>query len=189
MSRSLVTLIGLLYLSVSLYGQSKFEREYRIGEEEIPSEALEFVSEISTKIKWFGEENERGKSIEAKFKFKDSAISVEFDTLGNMEDIEVGISKTDIAKNLLAKINSELSTKFDSYTIKKIQKQYSGTNLNLMQAINSSSDTIDALIRYELVVKGKVNNQIKLHEVTFEDDGTLIQSLVIILDPTDHLDY
>jgi len=92
----IATLIILIFESYSnkLFAQEKFEMESRLKQNDVPSNALNFIDSLSlkNKVKWYLEEGIERKSIEAKFKRSGKKHSVEFDILGNIEDVEIEVN-------------------------------------------------------------------------------------------------
>jgi hypothetical protein len=70
-SKNIIFLALILFFPAILQAQKKYEKEYRIKQEEVPEEALEFIhsAAIDFSEKWYFEENLEGNSIEAKFKY------------------------------------------------------------------------------------------------------------------------
>lgn len=184
------SLLILLFATYTAFSQTKFEKEFRISESEVPQSAVHYLSSIqSTKIKWFKEISQDGKSIEAKFKHTDHLFSVEFDTLGNLKDIEVVINTKEVPPNLLNTITDALSSNFESHTFRKLQKQYSGSSLKIDQVLQNTFKVEEATIRYEAIIKGKNDEGVNLYEITFDDTGNLLSKAFINLSNSDHLEY
>ena len=121
----------ILYLtgfSNSLNGQQKFEREFRVSEEEVPPKALEaFQNSLFTnKIKWYKEISNEGISFEAKTKKQKTRFSIEFDSLGILQDIEVKTPFADIPDEGRKAIKIHLSDEFEKWKIVKTQFQLTG---------------------------------------------------------------
>lgn len=94
MKQDLVFLFMIFVVALSNdKGQTKYEREFRMSEKKVPQKAREFVHsmDFESKVKWYFEENLQGNSIEAKLKQQGQQYSVEFDTLGTLQDVEVEI--------------------------------------------------------------------------------------------------
>jgi hypothetical protein len=83
----------LLLLATSAFGQVKYEKEFRLKPGQVPVKARQFIDSINLqqKVKWYYEQNLKGNSIEAKFRMNHKRYSIEFDTLGNLQDVEVQI--------------------------------------------------------------------------------------------------
>ncbi|MFD2566197.1 hypothetical protein [Pseudotenacibaculum haliotis] len=176
--------------TLSSYGQNKFEREYRIKEKDVPAKAVDFISllKFDSNIKWYAEESSQGKSIEAKTKFKSVKYSIEFDTNGNLQDVEIEISTEDISKDTYSKIQNTFSSDFSKFKIIKIQKQLSGSEKKVLDHLLKETNNV-ITIKYEIVVKGKSNKGKNLYEYTFTNSGALEKREKIIFKNSDHLEY
>src|SRR5690606_31356945 len=131
-------LLALLYSVKITYAQdgikNKYEREYSIKKSEVPLKANNFINEtLNGKVKWYGEENLKGKAIEAKGKKDKKLYSVKFDTLGNVQDVEVVVSFKSLSKEIQSKIQKELKGQFSSIKIIKTQIQWLGSQEVLKQ--------------------------------------------------------
>ncbi|MEL6254700.1 MAG: hypothetical protein AAFR87_22000, partial [Bacteroidota bacterium] len=86
-----ILVLGLLVRGNYAQAQIKYEREYKLKPTEIPMPAKIFVDscKFSTQITWYKEESQDGKSIEAKLKHKGKKYSIEFDTVGLLQDMEI----------------------------------------------------------------------------------------------------
>lgn len=175
------------------FAQDKFEKESRLSTERVPSQALEFVEAFSFpgKIKWFKEESLTGNSIEAKTRFNTQKWSIEFDTSGFIEDIEIEIDYSEISSSTKKAIDQYLESNFDKHQVCKTQRQFSGQSNALKQfdpkQVLGSTDQIQ--IRYELVVKVKQNKKHKQIELLFDESGILLNESTIIFQNTDNLEF
>lgn len=180
----------VLGLSFTLSGQEKLEREYRIRKNKVPAKAIHFVKSMQLKstIKWYAEESLTGKSIEAKTTFKKIKYSIEFDTLGNLQDIEILIEKRQIPQHTWKTIDQELTSYFKKYKVVKIQKQLSGNSEQVLSAF-LKNDFSNITIKYELIIKGKVKKKKHLFEYTFSDSGAFEKREKIVFRNSDNLEY
>lgn len=170
-------------------GQSKFEKEYRLKKEDVPVVATNFIEKIDHKrnLKWYKEESSDGKTVEAKFKVNKVAYSVEFDTTGNLLDIEELIRVTDLDIFLQQDIKNQLQKRFIKFKVVKIQKQLKGENHELITYFKKSNDK--NVSGYELVVKGKKNKELNLYELFFNGSGEVESELIIVIKSGVHLEY
>ena len=180
-------LIGLFTAN----GQTKFEREYRLPLEAVPLSARQYIDTFvfSSKVKWFYEENLLGNSIEAKVKDNRKRYSIEFDTLGNLQDIEIQTKWNQLSVEVRTQIEQELTQKFTKHKIDKIQLQYTGNRDVLFAVIRNRTTTHSYTTKYELVVNAKAKGERKLYEITFNNEGDLEQVSEIIFKNTDNLEY
>lgn len=171
--------------------QHKYEREYRIMAETIPQSAKEFVDSIGSdsKIKWYKEISLKDITLEAKFKFNKKKFSVEFDTLGKLQDVELVIRKIDISSEIYTKIENQLDSIYQKWKIQKIQLNYSGKSSHIVAALRTNETSNSIKIAYEIVLKGKNVEETNLYEITFNEQGELKNILQFIQEKADHLEY
>ena len=165
-------LIIALHCSNNLSAQKKFEKESRIREKDVPTKALEFIdsSDLKSKIKWYLEEGLNRKSIEAKFKRDKVRYSVEFDTLGNVEDIENEVSWEDLNSQLKDSISLHLKKDCLKHKIVKVQIQYSGSESGLFSKLKRNETNQYLTIKFEIIVKCNLQNKVELFEYLFNEE-------------------
>jgi len=173
--------IALLLWSMSKgFGQQKFEKEYRINSEDVPSAAINFLQKITDKkrLKWVAEESQDGKTIEAKFYKNRRKYSVEFDKQGQLIDIEILISVSNLPASEKVLLEKTLGNEFAKFSILKIQKQFKNITFDQIESFfnskeNKDFDTYD----FEVVVKGKSKDRFELYELLLSKSGTLLKKL------------
>lgn len=173
------------------YGQTKFEREYRIKSRDVPVKAIAFTAALkfTKKIKWYKEEGLHQTSIEAKTKHNSKKYSVEFNTAGEIEDIEIEIPWEDIPVQTQTRISQYLATAHRKYNIRKIQLQFTGDETTLINTITNKTVEEKATIHYEIVLKARTGKKHQLLEYLFTREGAMVKKAVILLKNTDHLEY
>lgn len=94
------TIYIFLMLSITFtataIGQTKNEKEERIKKEVFPKIALLTLNDLpqsSKRLKFYRETDGDKKSYEAKFKLNRKIYSIEFNSQGQLEDVEVKIKK------------------------------------------------------------------------------------------------
>jgi hypothetical protein len=184
-----LVLIGAFQLDAS--AQQKFEKESRLKPEDVPALAGQFIEavELDTRWKWYFEENLVGNSVEAKTKYNGEWYSVEFDTSGKIQDVEIETDLQEMKENVSRNILMALDSMFNSHKIDKIQIQYTAETSVLIAILNKNAGQADSKIQYEIVVKGKTTGRPKLYEFTFTDNGKLLETSEIIFRNTDNLEY
>lgn len=173
------------------YGQQKYEKESHLTLKSAPPVALVFINdlEITNRIKWYSEVSLKSKSIEAKFKLDNKRHSIEFDTTGIIQDVELEMKWTEMQSHLKDSINSQLSSICSSYKISKIQIQYSGSQSDLLSFLKDGAATENLTINYEIIVKCMNNNKTELFEYLFSDEGRLLETFKIIFKNSSNLEY
>jgi hypothetical protein len=176
-----------------VFGQSAMcqEQEYSIAEDKVPSIALDYVNSFSfaKKIKWYYETNGAEHSVEAKTKWKNHKYSIEFDTLGNLQDVEKTIVIKALKPNIRKGILNHLKDSFDHYKTYKVQKQYSGNQDDIREMILKNSPNDKVTINYEIVASIKKDGKRKLIEFLFDTDGNLVKTKRLYFSNTDNLEY
>ena len=173
--------ITLLLCSMSKgFGQQKFEKEYRINSEDVPSAAINFIQKITDKkrLKWVAEESQDGKTIEAKFYKNRTKYSIEFDKQGQLIDIEILISVSNLPASERILLEKTLGNEFVKFNVRKIQKQFKKITFDQIESFfiskeNKDFDTYD----FEVVVKGKSKDRFELYELLLSKSGALLKKL------------
>ena len=187
-------LIFFFLLSNSIaFTQVKMERESRAQKSDVPLKALAFIDSISTDIspKWFWEGIMFPTSYEAKFKFNKIRYSVEFDTLGNLEDLEMLTDYESLPQVVINEVDGSLLEVYQKSKITRTQIQWSGNELDIIKAVNNnfSFASTQLTVRYEIELKLKQEGRWRLEEWTVDSKGKIISQKKIITPRTDHLEY
>lgn len=172
------------------YSQQKYERESRLAPENVPPAALEFINalEISSRVKWYSEIGLESKSIEAKFKRNGQRHSIEFDTTGAIEDVEIEVKLLELQAHAKDAIISQLTSICSRHKISKIQIQYTGSKPGLLSFLNGAATSEDLTKKYEVVAKC-VTRKAGLFEYLFSDQGMLLETSEIIFKNSSNLEY
>jgi hypothetical protein len=177
--------------TVNLYAQDKVEMEQRIHTNEVPLLALEWFDdayERARKTRWYHEETSGIKSYEVKLKWKGQMHSVEFDTAGVIQDIEISVEWQKLPELVQENITSYLDSAFQKYRVQKIQEQWTGSPDDLEDLIDER-ELDDLTIRYELEYYGKNASTDELWEGLFDADGSMLRERIVKLRPTDNLNF
>jgi len=107
----------LIYcFAVSLcVSQTKNEREERITIAKLPEKAKTTLSKLPNaikRLKFYKETDGDHRSYEAKFKYEKKYYSIEFDTLGIIEDIEVVLKQHQFTNGVKTEIFSYFENSF-----------------------------------------------------------------------------
>lgn len=160
-------LIWFIIISISGFSQTKIEREVAVKAKQVPNKAAQFIeqSNIKSKVRWYQEFNSKTHSFEAKTKINKLWYSIEFDSTGTLEDIEVKRKVSDLSVEVANNIQQFLKTNYVKHKILKLQFQYSGE-------IRSLQDLSQATLKFELEVHAKKANEMsKPYEITFDSKG------------------
>lgn len=189
--RKLNLTVFFILIFLSSFSQLKYEKESRLKRADVPMPALELIESLAIpeKIKWYSEENLTGNSVEAKFRLNKKHYSVEFDTEGNLQDVEITIEFAEIHADAKDNIFKKLESEFNKFSIQKIQAQYSGKNPDILSIIKNPQNKTGIDLKYELIVNGKTGNTAKQYEMVFDNNGILTEKKEIIQKNADNLEF
>lgn len=184
--------LPILILSVGIFNfsfsQNKIERESSIKSRDVPSDAIDWLKDSFENVKrpkWYLEYSQNGKSYEAKFNYMGHFHSVEFDSLGNVQDVEIEIEETEVAPDVWAVIQSYFVSEYQQVKVEKIQRQLTGSKSDLENFFDE--DEIQGIVtRYEIVYQGK-NKLWELWEALFDDSGDFVTKLKVQIRPSHNL--
>jgi len=191
MKYMIILLLLFLSFATNLSAQIKSEREYRIKRSEVPEEAREWLNdtfEAFKRINWYHQIDNDIESYEAKFRYKGSKFSVNFDTGGKVADVEFIIGSGDIPEKARNTISGYLESNFNRHRILKIQEQLLGLPDDLEDYFDE--DEREGITRnYEIEFHGVTDTQNELWEGLFDEDGNLVLLRQIEQEPTFNLDF
>ena len=181
--------IAISFSVINCFGQFKYEREYKIKVQDVPSQAFSLLNDIAfdKKIKWYKEESQDGTTIEAKTRYNGFKYSIEFDTSGQILDVEKTITFDDVDTSVKSLICEALSGTFETFKIRKIQQQAKSSAPALKQWIQGENSAVE--IRFEIVVEGERNQEEDQYEVLLSENGRVEKLAKIISRPTDNLEF
>lgn len=188
---SFILLLIAFCLTGSLFAQSKFEKESRIKPGQVPDKARLFIDslKIQSKVKWYKEESLTATSFEAKFSLNQARYSIEFDAVGNIEDVEIETDLNELQPELKDSVYLQLSTDCKKFSIVKVQRQYTGSESDLLSGLTTNNLNPSITINYELIVRCSQEKQAGLFEYLFDDKGKLISVSEIVFKNSSHLEY
>lgn len=186
-----VLVIILLIPVFPLLAQEKFEKESRIRKKDIPAKAIQFVETLplAKKVKWYREEGLTNTSIEAKFKYQNKRYSVEFDTSGNVEDVELNATKSGLPSGVLKSFSAYMEANCSKFNIHKVQIQYTGETSELVSVIKGDDKNLKLNIYYEVIVVCTYGKKKDLFEYLIDEEGKVLSSSKIIFKNSTHLEY
>ncbi|WP_139162705.1 hypothetical protein [Algoriphagus faecimaris] len=184
-----ITLFSFIII-VQAHAQVKIEREIRVNQRDVPEEAviwLEDAFETIKKPKWYKEFFETGFSYEAKFYLKKRFYSVEFDSLGMIEDVEIEMDESELSEHVNKNLQAYFKGNYQSFKIEKIQIQYTGDPDDLEDFFDESEKE-GITTRYEIEYRAKPNDgSEEIWEGTFDQEGRFISKRKIEIRITDNL--
>ena len=189
--RKLTLIFLFTFIFTNAFSQYKFEKESRLKQADVPPLALGLIESLAIpgKIKWYAEENLTGNSVEAKFRFNQRKYSIEFDSDGNLLDLEITVHVNEIQDKVKEVIFKKLESEFHKYSIQKIQVHYPGKNPEILSIIKNPLQETASTVKYEFIVNGKSGDTTKQYEMTFESNGVLTEKKEIIQKNADNLEF
>jgi len=193
MKTKLILFLFFIFPTLS-YAQIKYEKEYGLKLEDVPQKAIDYISELNldTKIKWYKEEGIDRSTIEAKTKYNSYKYSIEFDSLGVLEDIEMEMKYKNIPDSISSLVDYYFERSFDKKKVCKTQIQYTGDKDDLMTIFTLSPNVRPiktVTINYEVVAKVKYDGEYQKMEFLFNEQGSMINKAIIVEKNTDILEY
>lgn len=176
------------------FSQNKDEYEARINLKEFPERTksyFNFISYDAKYLKFYKEIDNEKQSFEAKFKINKLHYSVEFDTLGNLEDLEIVIKKKFISKEIFKQIDFYFNSNFKKTRIIKIQKQYVNytdkSDKYFIQHIVKNPNNKHT--HFEIIAETKTEKKHELREFTFDRNGLFQKSRLVTSSSYEHALY
>ena len=167
-------------LSVSsILAQTKDEREERIELKDLPQTVVTVINTLPQtvkRLKFYKETDGEHQSFEAKFKYNHKHYSIEFDTIGKIEDIEVVLKKRQFINGVKNKIALYFTNTFKKAKLIKIQKQFVYTNTVSADVFikNVLNETIETTINYEIIAEVTEISKRNIREFTFNQKGDFV---------------
>lgn len=183
--------LAFMLLVLPCRGQQKYEREYSIKPNAVPSKAARFVNDVfpKTTVHWYGEESLTTTTIEAKLKANKQRYSIEFDASGQIQDVEIQRRFSEIPVKTRAALNDQLGRQFDTFTVIKTQLQWTASQADLKTAILTNKPPASVQIRYELILKARKNRSANYYEVLCEQSGAIVGIHQLVQRDTNNLLY
>lgn len=191
---SLFTVIATLFIALPLYGQAKYEREFRIAKSQFPDQALTWIEEElkdARRVRFYKEIDSARMSYEAKFKKDRLHYSAEFNSRGELEDIELLIREVDVPRDVYQAIEGHLTKDCGRHKIRRLQQQYPVTKEKKTEAVikDAFQNLILPYINYELIVSCRTGSGRLEYEYIFNAEGSFISRRISIPPNYDHILY
>ena len=169
--------------------QIKYEKEIKINAEDVPKKAYKFIDLCfeETKRKWFKEIRISDISYEVKLTKNKKKYSIEFDSTGTLEDVEIDIKFKSLEESLRSNIEKNTAAEFTKYHIRKSQLQWSGNEAAIEELLRKGETSKDYTVCYEIVMQAKKDKVIKLYEILFDYKGKILLTSEIKERPTDNM--
>jgi predicted RNA binding protein with dsRBD fold (UPF0201 family) len=190
MKRSLF--LFLLFINITFaYSQEKLEREYRIKDSEVPEKALDYVESSfqNVRMKWYGEENLKGKAIEAKGRMHGKLYSVKFNIKGDLEDIEQVLDFNSIPDDVRNAIEKNLGSRFTKFKLQKTQLQWLGSPGDLAALVKGEKVNGVYSTNYEITFMGTRDGRTEFYEILADHKGAIARESRIVQRTNQNLIY
>ncbi len=189
--KNIVLFLLIFLASIGLKAQTKNEQETRINADDFPEKGLALLQYLPKKIKrlkYYKETDNDKNSFEAKLKFNKRKYSIEFDELGNLEDIEITVKPNKINRKILKTIESYFDNNFTKHRFLKIQKQFlKESSLSDLEVLKLAVDNLEETdTNYEIIVQVNTNS---IKEFTFDKTGSVILIRTVESSSYDHVLY
>lgn len=188
--RHLFVTMALTVCSITA-GQKKQEQEFRIDKNELPKTILPLLTnhlQDVKRLRFYKEQDGNSTSFEVKFKKGRLHYSVEFDSIGTLEDVEFIINEHDIPSESLKSIQRYLGETYGKFRIKKIQQQYLNEKGETETVLKKAfQNLIIPEINYEIIVTSKKQKGFNEYEVTFNAMGHHILTRKSTMAKYDHV--
>ncbi len=189
----LYTLLLTVFLlgTITINAQAKDEHEVRIDLHEFPKKAITVIEAMPQlkKLKLYKETDSVKISYEAKFKYKKNHYSLEFNTNGDIEDIELLIKKKQLTSKLNNALKAFFKNNYKSYNYIKIQKQYIPGASNLKGILDIINNTTSLKANYEIIAEVRNKTKREVREFLFSPEGELINSRPLKPSSYEHIMY
>ena len=193
MRKTVTLLLMCICLCPAAFAQAKkMEREKRVKKEDISMavhNTLEKFIEDARKVRYYLETDVDHRSFEIKFLLRKRQYSVEFNDSGQLEDVEMIIGFEELQKELQKKITSHLG-RYDSFKVKKTQKQFSSGSQSDEAVIEMALQNVATeTVRYEIIVETKTDVSWTTFEMLFDAQGNFISEKEVVGRLADHILY
>ena len=184
----LALLLALLQVA---HAQNKEEKEKRISDNDLPAKTIEVLKpfmEEAAGVKFYYEIDGDHKSYEAKFKYGGRKYSIEFDSTGMLEDVEVIVNWKSLPESTKNGIETYLET-FQNNKIFRLQKQFTSESDDDQKTIAAALANQGETVRYEMVVGIKENKVWHNFELLFDENGMMLEKRKVISRSSDYILY
>jgi hypothetical protein len=169
-----LTLILTLLVPCLIHGQVKLEYEKRINKSEFPQAAIHWLDshpELPKRIRYLLETDGQIHTYEAKFVHEKKWHSIEFDSLGQLQDVEVLINRKEIPQPLREKVEAYLDAQYDKWRKDRIQRQYTAAanGPRVLERLWAEDATVECNLEIEVSVKE--GRKTAHYELLFDPDG------------------
>ncbi len=181
----------LILFTHSMWSQTKDEREFRVEMHAFPVVGQSILKELPKtvkRLKLYKEIDGEKISYEAKFKYKKNRYSLELDTNGTIEDIEMIVKEKSLPMDV---IELYFQSHYIKFTIIKIQKQLvnssSKSDSDFLKDVLEGSHEHE--VNFEIIAATKTDSSRAVMEFLFTESGTFVNSRVLKPTSYEHIMY
>lgn len=183
-----------IFFCVTVWSQNKNEHEERLELQNFPEAAIAVINTLPTRIKrikFYKEQDGNKSSFEAKFKYKKQKYSIEFDSMGTIEDIELTLKTKKIEGKTATSIKAYFKENYTKTKFIKVQQQYVyNPKLSAETFVkNILNKTSTAKINYEVIAEVNANSKRDVKEFTFDGNGLFLNFRIVTPSSYDHVLY
>lgn len=180
--------------AIPLWGQAKYEREFRIRKSQFPERASAWIEEEikdARRIRFYKEIDSARTRFKAKLKKDRLHYTVEFTSQGDLEDIEFIIKEVDIPREVYGDIEDQLAQECGRFKIRRLQQQYPlGAGRKTATLIKDAfQNLILPYINYKFIVSCKTNEGRVDFEYLFNAEGIFLSRRRSLPPNYDHILY
>lgn len=193
MKKIIIALAFIMGATTFLPAQKKYEHEERIDKAEAPKSMQDFIDQcgFNKKIKWYKEYQKKTYSYEAKTQYNGYDYSIEFDSVGAIEDVERVVPIKHLSNDEQIRISDQLEGRLRKYKIIRIQEQFVGSPDLLHQLITTDAVAERVVRNLEINVKGifKDKSNWSYFEFLYNDIDGIVKMEELELRPTYNLEF
>ncbi len=126
-------------------------------------------------LHWVKEINFERRSYEAKILWNKLPASIEFDSTGAFEDVEITIAKNKVPAAVRKNIGQIIKHHFVKFNYAKFQLQFTGTQHELIKRMAQNDEQAQVTVKYEIELYGKIKTAWRMYEYLFDRNGLLEQ--------------
>ncbi len=194
MKYKLILFIAVFSFCIQGTAQSTYEREHRIKKNQFPENAHALLANEITKVKrlrFYRETDSVKTSFNAKFKKDKLRYSMEFDSEGILQNVEILIKEIDVPNDTFTSVVNYLNQSYTKYQIRKILQQYPVMKSEEIKKTlqEAFQNLLLPSVNYKLIVSCKTETGSIDFEFLFDSDGTFKKKRALLPPNYDHVLY
>jgi len=168
--------LGAIPFACQCQEDIKYEKEIPIDSNLVPLNARAYIRNLNVEIvNWVKEINFNSRKYEAKALWNKLPASIEFDSTGAFEDIEITVEESKLSPATLKNVRKVLKQHFAKFDFAKIQLQFTGADTSLIKRMAQNDEQAPITLKYEIELYGKIKTAWRMYEYLFDRNGRLEQ--------------